>query len=103
MLYLYKAKLKKRIIVNVHKVVYTPTQKHQCHTFPPTAQAATAPTKRFFAKIVWWGHERSPGKLGQVRRIGDEETASGRFDSEAENKKAFLNFFVTFFFQEKKV
>ena len=45
-------------------------------------------TKRFLQKIDARWRERSPGKRGQVRRIGDW---------------AFLNFFVTFFFQEKKV
>ena len=57
----------------------------------------------FCKKSVARWAERSPGKRGIARWIGDEETASGRFDSEAENKKLFLNFFVTFFFQEKKV
>ena len=39
----------------------------------------------FCQKIDARWRERSPGKRGQVRWIGDEETSSGCFDSEAEN------------------
>ncbi len=44
------------------------------------------PNQTIFAKksVVRWA-ERSPGKRGLVGWIGDEETASGSFDSEAEN------------------
>jgi len=72
--------------------------------YTPCTPSGTRPNQTIFSQksVARW-QERSPGKRGHVRWIGDEETASGRFDSEAENKKAFLKFFVTFFFQKKKV
>ena len=70
---------------------------HTIVTYNPSSITSTCPKQTIFAKksVARW-QERSPGKRGQVRWIGDEETASGRFDSEAENKKAFLIFCSTF-------